>query len=195
MVPPIFFNLSLSFAVRSSWTEPQSAPSLVFAACIELLHSQLGRIQSDFGIDHLVMSLCRVICCVVGRGCLLWPVRSLGRTLLAFACFILYFRAKFAYSSGISWLSTFAFQFPIMKRTSFLGVLKGLVGLHRTIQLQLLQHYWSKHRLGLLWYWMVCLGNEQRSFCCFWDCIQVLHFRLLLTMMAAPFLLRDSWPQ
>ena len=25
---------------------------------------------------------------------------------------------------------------------------------------------------------MVCRGNEQRSFCCFWDCIQVLHFRL-----------------
>ena len=27
-------------------------------------------------------------------------------------------------------------------------VLKGLVGLHRTIQLQLLQHYWLGHRLG-----------------------------------------------
>ena len=26
-------------------------------------------------------------------------------------------------------------------------VLKGLVGLHRTIQLQLLQHYWSGHKL------------------------------------------------
>ena len=25
---------------------------------------------------------------------------------------------------------------------------------------------------------MVCLGNEQRSFCRFWDCIQVLHFGL-----------------
>ena len=25
---------------------------------------------------------------------------------------------------------------------------------------------------------MVCLGNEQRSFCHFWDCTQVLHFRL-----------------
>ena len=37
------------------------------------------------------------------------------------------------------------------------------LGLHRTIQLQLLQRYWSGHRLGLLWYWMVCLGNEQRS--------------------------------
>ena len=48
-----------------------------------------------------------------------------------------------------------------MKRTSFAGgqggwglgvgggvlVLKGLVGLHRTIQLQLLQHYWLGHRL------------------------------------------------
>ena len=34
-----------------------------------------------------------------------------------------------------------------MKRTSFLGVLKGLVGLHRTVQLQLLQRYWLGHRL------------------------------------------------
>ena len=35
-----------------------------------------------------------------------------------------------------------------MKRMSFLGVsLKGLVGLHRTIQLQLFQHYWLRHRL------------------------------------------------
>ena len=29
-------------------------------------------------------------------------------------------------------------------------VLKGLVGLHRTVQLQLVQHYWLGHRLGLL---------------------------------------------
>jgi len=57
-------------------------------------------------------------------------------------------------------------------------VLEGVVGLHRTIQLQLLQHYCLGHRLGLLWYWKVCLTNEQRSFCHFWDCTQVLHFRL-----------------
>ena len=88
-------------------------------------------------------------------------------------------RPNLPVSPGVSWLPTFAFQSPIMKRTSFLGVHpKGLVGLHRTIQLQLLQHYWLGHRLGLLWYWMVCLGNEQRSFCRFWDCMQVLHFRL-----------------
>ena len=36
MVFPIFFNLSLNFARRSSWSEPQSAPVLVFAACVEL---------------------------------------------------------------------------------------------------------------------------------------------------------------
>ena len=52
------------------------------------------------------------------------------------------------------------------------------LGLHRTIQLQLLQRYSLGNRLELLWYWMVCLGNEQRLFCRFWDCIQVLHFRI-----------------
>ena len=81
--------------------------------------------------------------------------------------------------SGVSWLPTFAFQSPIMKKTSFLVlVLEGLVVLHRTVQLQLLQHYWLGRRLGIPWYWMVCLGNKRRSFCRFWDCIQVLHFGL-----------------
>ena len=36
-----FFNLNLQCAVRSSWSEPQSGPSLVFADCIELLHLRL----------------------------------------------------------------------------------------------------------------------------------------------------------
>ena len=31
------------------------------------------------------MSMCRVFSCVVGRGCLLWPVHLLGKTLLVFA--------------------------------------------------------------------------------------------------------------
>ena len=31
------------------------------------------------------MSMCRVFPCVAGRGCLLWPVCSLGKSLLAFA--------------------------------------------------------------------------------------------------------------
>ena len=37
--------------------------------------------------DHLVMFMYRLFSYVVWRGCLLWPVRSLGKTLLAFALF------------------------------------------------------------------------------------------------------------
>ena len=43
MVFPIFFNLSLNLAIRSSWSEPQSALGLVFADCVELLHLWLQR--------------------------------------------------------------------------------------------------------------------------------------------------------
>ena len=122
--------------------------------------------------------MCRVFCCVVGRGCFLWPVHSLGKTLLAFAL-LHSSRPNFPVTPGISWLPTFSFQFPTMKRHFvWVLVLEGPVGLHRTTELMLLQHYWLGHRLGLLWYWMVCLGNEQRPFCHFWDCTQVLHFGL-----------------
>jgi len=44
VVFPTFFNLHLNLAIRSSWSEPQSAPGLVFADCIELLHLWLQRI-------------------------------------------------------------------------------------------------------------------------------------------------------
>ena len=39
-----------------------------------------------------------------------------------------------------------------MIQMNFWGVLvlEGFVGLHRTVQLQLLQHDWSGHKLGLL---------------------------------------------
>ena len=121
------------------------------------------------------MFMCRVVSWAVGKQCLLWPVCSLGKTLLAFAllhfvlegqtCMLLQVSLDFLllHSSPLWW-----------KGHLFLGVLKGLVGLHRTIQFQRLQPYWFGHRLRLLWYWMVCLRNEQRSFCRFWDCIQVL---------------------
>ena len=57
-------------------------------------------------------------------------------------------------------------------------VLEDVVSLPRDVQLQLLWHLWLGHKLGLLWYWIVCLGREQRLFCHFWDCTQVLHFEL-----------------
>ena len=107
-------------------------------------------------------------------------------SMFALPCFILYSKPKLVCYSGCLLTSYFcisipyderiffffAFQSPMMKRTPFLMlVLEGvvLIGLHITGQPQLLQHQWVGQRLGLLWYWMVCLGNEQRSFCPFWD--------------------------
>ena len=43
-----------------------------FVDCIELsIFGYKEYNQSDFSVDHLVMSMCRVFSCVVGRGCLL----------------------------------------------------------------------------------------------------------------------------
>ena len=72
VVFPTFFNLSLNLAIRISRSASLSAPGLVFADCTEL--STFGckeYNQSDFGIDHLVMSMYKIFSCVVGRGCLL----------------------------------------------------------------------------------------------------------------------------
>ena len=78
------------------------------------------------------MSMCRVFSYVVGRGCLLWPVHFLGKTLLVFAllhsafqgqtCLLLQVILDFLllHSSPLEW-----------KGHLFWGVsLKGLVGLH-----------------------------------------------------------------
>ena len=102
----------------------------------------------------------------------------LAKLYQSLPCFILYPKAKFACYPRYFLTSYFCIPVPYNEKgiSFWVLVLKGLVGLHKTVQLQLLQHYWLRHRFGLLWYWMVCLVNEQRSFCCFWDCIQVLHF-------------------
>ena len=192
------------------------------------------------------MTICRVVSCVVGRRCLLWPVHSLSKILLAFALlhFILFFlnffsllhfilpgQACLLFQASLDFL--LLHSNPIWwKRHLFFSVnLEGVVGLHacmhakslqscqtlwdsmdyslpgssvhqgkpvglhRTIQLHLLQHQWLGHSLGLLWCWVACLGNKLRSFCHFWGFTQVLHLRLLLTMRATPFLLRDYCSQ
>ena len=43
-------------------------------------------------------------------------------------------------------------------------VLEGLVDFHRTVQLQLLQHFWLRHRLGLLdTEWLALEMNRNHS--------------------------------
>ena len=88
------------------------------------------------------MSMYRVFSCV-GRGCLLWPVHFLSKTLLVFALLHSVFQAKFA--SYSRYFLTFYFCIPVHhnKKDIFCWVLviEGLVGLHRTVQHHL-QHYW-----------------------------------------------------
>ena len=89
--------------------------------------------------------MCKVISCVVGGEYLSLDIAvcSLDKTLLLFA--LLHFftpRPNLPVIPGSSWLPTFTFQSPLMKKTSFLVlVLQGVVGLYRNSQLQFLWHY------------------------------------------------------
>ena len=62
-----------------------SAPGLVFADCIEFLIFGCKEYnQSDFGVDYLVMSMCRVFSCVVGGGICYDQCVLLAKLLLPF---------------------------------------------------------------------------------------------------------------
>ena len=74
---------------------------------------------------------------------------SFGKTLLVFALLHVLLLGLLAYYSRYLLPSYFCIPLPVMKSTSFFVcvcvcvcvlVLEGLVGLHRTIQLQLLRH-------------------------------------------------------
>ena len=109
------------------------------------------------------MSMCRILCCWK-RVFVMISVFSWQNSISLCSTSFCTPRPNLPVTPVVSWLPTFAFQSPIMKRISFLGgSLGGFVCLYRTIQLQLLQHYWSGHRLRLPWYWMVCLRNRVHS--------------------------------
>ena len=105
------------------------------------------------------MSICRVVSCVVGRGCLLWPVLCLAKTLLAFGllhsvpqgqtCLLLHISLEFLllHSIPLWW-----------KGDLFLVlVLECLVGPNRTIQyhgnpsLCPNQEHWRSWSWTVLW--------------------------------------------
>ena len=96
------------------------------------------------------MFMCRVFSCAVGRRCLLWSVRSLGKTLLVFALLHSVFQGQIWPLPQVFLDFLLLHSSPLYWKGHLLGALvpKGLVGLPRTIQLQLLQHYWLGHRLG-----------------------------------------------
>ena len=113
--------------------------------------------------------MCRVFSCVVGRGCLLWSVCSLGKALLSFALLHFVLQGQICLLLQVSLDFLLLHPSPLWWKGHFswVLVLEGLVAHYRTIQLQLLQHYWSGHRIGLLWYWMFALEMNRDHFVIF----------------------------
>ena len=114
MLFPTFFNLNLNLAIRSSWSEPQSAPSLVFAYCREPLHLWLQRIQSiwfqcwpsgDVHVENLLL------CCWT-RVFAMTNVYSLQNSISLCPASFCTPRPNLPVTPGVSWLPTFAFQMP-----------------------------------------------------------------------------------
>ena len=71
--------------------------------------------QTDYGIDYVVMSMSRVVSCVVGKACLLWPVHSLGKALLVFALL------HFVLQSQTCLLLQLSLDFLLFHSSLFLG--------------------------------------------------------------------------
>ena len=92
--------------------------------------------QSDFTIDHLVVSMCWVFYSVSGRGSLLWPVCSLGKTLLIFS------RLHFVLQGQICQLLKVSINFLLLHSSPlwwkghlyWVLVLEDLLGVRRTVQ-------------------------------------------------------------
>ena len=80
------------------------------------------------------MFMCRVFSYVVGRECLLWPACSLSKTLLAFALLNFVLQDQI-YQVSVDFLLLHFSPLKWKRHHFSMLVLKGLVGLPRTVQL------------------------------------------------------------
>ena len=190
-----YFFLSLSFAKRSSWSEPQLQVLFLLSVSRFSIFAGKEHNQSDFGIDHLVKSRYRVISWVVGKGCLLWPACSSDKI---FAFSLLHFILQ-SQTCLLFWVSL---DCLVLHSNPLWGkghpfwplVLEGVVGLHRISQLQLLWHCWGIDLDYCDVEWFALEMNQDHSV------ILRLHpwitfWIILLNMKVIPFLLRYSCPQ
>ena len=79
------------------------------------------------------MSMCRVASCVVGRVCLLGPVRSLGKTLLVFALlhFVLQNQACLLLQAFLDFLLFIPVPYDKKDICFWMLLLEGHVGHHK----------------------------------------------------------------
>ena len=100
VVFPTFFNLSLNSAIRSSWSEPQSAPGFVFANCSPSVAAKniisLISVLTSWWCTFVELSL------VLLEECVFLLAKLLAFALLHFVC------QGQTCTPNICWLSTFA---------------------------------------------------------------------------------------
>ena len=127
--------------------------------------------QSDFSIDHLVMFMCRVFYCVVERGVCYDQCILLAKLCYPLSCFILYSKAKFACYSRYLLTSYFCIPVPYDEKDIFFWC-----QFQKVLQVFIEPFNFSffgitgwgiNFSIIAIRYRMVCLGNEQRSFCYF----------------------------
>ena len=130
------------------------------------------------------MSICRVISCIFGRQCLLWPVCSLGKTLLAFDLLHCVLQGQIYLLLQVSLDFLLFHSSPLlMKRTSFGDVSSRSISITWSIDLDYSDIEWfaleTARDLSVIF--------DIASKYCISDSF--------VDMMATPFLLRDSCPQ
>ena len=117
MLFPTFFNLSLNLAIRSSWSEPQLAPGLVFVASPSLTAKNIINL-----ILVLIIWWCLLLCCWKREFSM--TSAFLGRTLLAFALFhsVLQGQIRLLLQVSIDFLGCQALYNPLIRDLIKLGI-------------------------------------------------------------------------
>ena len=87
-------------------------------------------------MDHLVISMCIVVSCVIGKGCFLYTSAFFRQNCLAFALLYFVLQGQTCLLLQVS-LAFFCIPVPYGENDIFflVLVLEGLVGLKRAIQL------------------------------------------------------------
>ena len=98
--------------------------------------------------------MCTVGSRAVRRWCLLWPVHSLGKTLLGFPLLLFVLQGQICLLLQVSLHFLLFHSRPLSWKWHLIWVLvlEDIVGLHWTVQTQLLQHYWLGHGYAITGY-------------------------------------------
>ena len=140
VVFPTFFNLNLNFALRSLWSEPQSAPGLFFFCWLYRASPSLTAKSIISLISVLTIWWCPCVkssLVLLEEGVCYDQCILLTKLYEPLPCFLPSSKAKYACYSRCFLTSYFCSPIWWKEHLFLVLVLEDLVGLHRTVQPQL----------------------------------------------------------